>query len=182
MSAVLRTVEPRGEGVPGCTIIESVERITESYADYLTDESGFGPPAADCLVLARSERQVAEVLADASLRGVPVTISAGRTGIVGGAVPVGGTLLSLAEMDRILGVRRLSDGRLVVRVEPGVTVAALEEKLATGLGLDPAALPPEEADALAALLADDRGVFLHKPFPGAALVRAVAGESQSEGA
>jgi DNA-binding NtrC family response regulator len=40
-----------------------------------------------------------------------------------------------------------------------------------------APLPP-----LQALIANDRGVFLHKPFPGAALVRAVAGEPPSEGA
>ncbi len=165
MSTVVRTVEPRGEGVPGCTIIESVERITESYADYLTDESGFGPPKVDCLVFARSERQVADVLADASDRGVYVTVSAGRTGIVGGAVPAGGTLLSLAEMNRVLGIRRLADGRFAVRVEPAVTVAGLEEMLAVGdLGLDPETLPPEEAAALAALKADERGYF-YPPDP-----------------
>jgi DNA-binding NtrC family response regulator len=32
------------------------------------------------------------------------------------------------------------------------------------------------------LIEERRGVFLHKPFPGAALVRAVAGESPGEGA
>ncbi len=165
MSTVVRTVEPRGEGVPGCTIIESVERITESYADYLTDESGFGPPEADRLVFARSERQVADVLAEACVRGVPVTISAGRTGIVGGAVPNGGTLLSLVEMKRVVGVRRLADGRFAVRVEPAVTVAGLAEMLTRGdLGLDAASLPPSEAGALEALLADDRGYF-YPPDP-----------------
>ncbi len=165
MSTVVRTVKPRGEGVPGCTIIESVERITESYADYLTDESGFGPPELDCLVFARSERQVADVLAAANERGVYVTVSAGRTGIVGGAVPAGGTLLSLAEMNGVLGVRRLPDGRFAVRVEPAVTVARLEEMLAGGdMGLDPATLPPEESDALAALKADERGYF-YPPDP-----------------
>ncbi len=165
MSTVVRTVEPRGAGIPGCTIIESVERITESYADYLADESGYGPPEVDCLVFAGSERQVAEVLADASERGVPVTVSAGRTGIVGGAVPTGGTLLSLAEMDGVLGVRRLPDGRFTVRVEPAVTVAGLEEMLAAGdLGLDASALSPDEARALEELLGDERGYF-YPPDP-----------------
>jgi len=165
VSTVVRTVEPRGEGVPGCTIIESIERITESYADYLTDESGFGPPEVDCLVFARSERQVADVLADASARRVPVTVSAGRTGIVGGAVPSGGTLLSLAEMNKVLGVRRLPDGRFAIRVEPAVTVADLEAKLASGdLGLDPASLPSDEAAALEAMLSDERGYF-YPPDP-----------------
>ena len=42
-----------------------------------------------------------------------------------GAVPPRGTLLSLSEMKRVLGVRRVAGGRLAVRVEPGLSVAEL---------------------------------------------------------
>lgn len=43
-----------------------------------------------------------------------------------------GTLLSLVEMTRILGIRGLPDGRLAVCAEPGVSIAALDAFLAAG--------------------------------------------------
>ena len=91
-------------------------------------------------------------------------MSAGRTGIVGGAVPVGGTLLSLSGMKRVLGVRRLPDGRFAVRVEPGLTVAELRDLLATKrLGIEDSAGTDASA-GLEAFLADERQ-FFYPPDP-----------------
>jgi len=151
-------------GAPA-VIVDSRERINESYLDYLSDESRYGEASADRLVIAHDESQVAEAVVDAGLRGSEVTISAGRTGIVGGAVPRRGTLLSVAEMNRVLGVRRLADGGFALRCEPGVTIAELRERLEEReLGIGPDGLAGQGARDLEALLSDDRGWF-YPPDP-----------------
>lgn len=137
----------------------------ESYSDYLSDESRYGPAAADRLVLAEDESHVAQALKDAGDCGSEVTLSAGRTGIVGGAVPIRGTLLSVARMDRILGIRRAEDGRFVLRCEPGVTIAGLRERLESGdLGIDPGGLDDDERAALAEFQTAERSWF-YPPDP-----------------
>lgn len=146
-------------------VIESRARIFESYGDYLSDESRFGPASADRLVVARDESQVSEALVEASRSGTGITVSAGRTGIVGGAVPAGGVLLSLAEMKRILGIRRLPDGRFAVRVEPGLSVAELRDALVSrNLGIDPDGLDSQGRSDLEAFLGDERSWF-YPPDP-----------------
>ncbi|MBD3366565.1 MAG: FAD-binding protein [Candidatus Eisenbacteria bacterium] len=161
----VRTIAPRaGEG--DCAqVIESEERIRESYADYLEDESRFGAASVDRLVFPRCEEQVATVLAEAQDAGTEVTVSAGRTGIVGGAVPNRGTLVSLVEMNRVRGISRRDDGRLVLRVEPGLSIAELADMLdRRELGLQPEELSPEERGALDAFTTDERG-FFYPPDP-----------------
>ena len=101
-----RPVREDGRG----PVVDSRERIAESYAAYLADESRSGPASCDRIVFARSEREVADALLDAAAAGSEVTVSGARTGIVGGAVPRRGTVLSLVEMNRVLGVRRLDGG------------------------------------------------------------------------
>jgi D-lactate dehydrogenase (cytochrome) len=161
----IATERPRpGSGRPA-TVIDSPERIRESYADYLRDESRFGPASCDRLVFAHDEQEIAAVLVAAAARGDEVTISAARTGIVGGAVPSGGTLLSLAEMDRILGLRTLPDGRFALRAEPGLSIARLNERLTKKeLAIEEATLPDDERRALRAFLTDSRAYF-YPPDP-----------------
>ncbi len=161
----ITAVEPvRGATVPA-TIIDSAERIAESYADYLTDESGYGPPAADRLVFAGDETEVVHVLVEAASRGEPVTVSAARTGIAGGAVPRGGTLLSLSTMQRVLGVRKLPDGRWAIRAEPGISIADLAGRLeGRDLGIDPSTLSDDERRELDSFIADETSWF-YPPDP-----------------
>ena len=164
MDNVIVTSPPRPDGGEPVTV-ESRSRIAESYGDYLSDESHLGPASADRLVFAETESHVARVLRAAADSGTEITVSAGRTGIVGGAVPRRGTLLSLERMKRILGLRRLRDGRLAVRVEPGLTLSELSEALARReLGLDVRRVDPESADALREFAASPRG-FFYPPDP-----------------
>lgn len=164
MSNSISTIAPRSGG-GAATTIDSADRISESYADYLSDESRFGPARAEKLILATGESHISEALSSASAAGTEVTVSAGRTGIVGGAVPNGGTLLSLAGMRRLLGMRRLEDGGFVLRAEPGITVAELAERLETKeLGIEEPGIPPEEREALEAFLAD-RTAYFYPPDP-----------------
>jgi D-lactate dehydrogenase (cytochrome) len=134
-------------------VVDSRERIAESYAAYLADESRLGPASCDRIVFARSEREVADALLDAASRGSEVTVSGARTGIVGGAVPRRGTVLSLVEMNRTLGVRRLDDGRVTVSAEPGISIADLRRSIEE----------ERAADAAGALLA--AGPLTYAPDP-----------------
>ena len=165
MGNVTEVVRP----IPGSDspplVVDSRERIEESYGDYLSDESRYGPAEADRLIIVRDEAQVSDALVSAADAGVNVTVSAGRTGIVGGAVPAGGVLLSLAGMKGVLGIRRLPDGRFTVRVEPGLSVAELRERLLTkDLGVDGGEQGPAARADLEAFLADDR-TFFYPPDP-----------------
>ena len=165
MGNVIEVVRP----IPGSDspplVVDSRERIEESYGDYLSDESRYGPAEADRLIIVRDEAQVSDALVSAADAGVNVTVSAGRTGIVGGAVPAGGVLLSLAGMKGVLGIRRLPDGRFTVRVEPGLSVAELRERLLTkDLGVDGGEQDPAARADLEAFLADDR-TFFYPPDP-----------------
>lgn len=164
MGNSISTVGPRSRGGDPI-IVDSPRKIEESYADYLTDESRYGPAEAKRLVLATEEEHVADALAAAADEGLPVTLSAGRTGIVGGAVPRGGVLLSLANMNRVLGVSRGGDGAVILRAEPGITISDLRERLEAGSLSDEASdLDEESRRAIEDLRGDGRSWF-YPPDP-----------------
>ena len=164
MGNSISTVGPRSRGGDPI-IVDSPRKIEESYADYLTDESRYGPAEAKRLVLATEEEHVADALAAAADEGLAVTLSAGRTGIVGGAVPRGGVLLSLANMNRVLGVSRGGDGAVILRAEPGITISDLRERLEAGSLSDEASdLDEESRRAIEDLRGDGRSWF-YPPDP-----------------
>lgn len=108
------------------------ESLVESrFGSYLSDESGLGPGRAEIVFFPRSEKEIADFLREMNARKMPVTLSGGRTGIVGGAVPRGGALMSLDRMSRIVGVRwdeRSHEWR--VTVQPGIRLKDFQERIA----------------------------------------------------
>ena len=111
--------------------VDSEEVVQSRYASYLSDESGLGPGRAETVFFPTSEKQVADFLREMSARHIPVTVSGGRTGIVGGAVPEGGALLSLDMMNRIVGIRwDRGSGEWRVTVEPGIRLKEFQERIA----------------------------------------------------
>jgi D-lactate dehydrogenase (cytochrome) len=111
--------------------VDSDSLIRERYASYLSDESGLGPGKAETVFLPADEGQVADFLGEMNRRRIPVTISGGRTGIVGGAVPEGGALLSLDQMNHILGIKwddQSQEWRVVV--EPGIRLRDFQQAVA----------------------------------------------------
>ncbi|MFO7889166.1 MAG: FAD-binding oxidoreductase [bacterium] len=132
MEPVLHPVKPYAElpdTIP-VRIVQSPEKITDRYSDYLVDESRFSGGHADELVFAHTEKQVVDTLKRAYTSEIPVTVSAGRTGIVGGAVPQGGILLSLESMNHFLGARWYEERKCwCVQVEPGLTIKDLKDIL-----------------------------------------------------
>ncbi|MBU4211035.1 MAG: FAD-binding oxidoreductase [Verrucomicrobia bacterium] len=98
------------------------ELAPEAADSYLTDESRLRG-RAERLFFPSSEAEVATVLKAAADSGKPVTISGGRTGITGGAVPEGGWLISLDKMNRLTALRYdPGANRFYLHCQPGVTL------------------------------------------------------------
>ena len=111
---------------------ESESVIRSRYLSYFSDESGLGPGTASIVFFPTDESQIATFLEEMNKKKIPVTISGGRTGIVGGAVPQGGTLLSLENMSRVVGIRwdpETHEWRL--RVQPGLRLRELQQRIST---------------------------------------------------
>ena len=93
---------------------------------------GVVPALAGAVVQPRTVAHVSEALRIANHYGVPVTPQGGRSGVVGGAVPVtGGLAIDLTNMNQVLDIDNES---LTVRVEAGMFGPDLERTLnASGL-------------------------------------------------
>jgi D-lactate dehydrogenase (cytochrome) len=110
--------------------IDSEDTVRSEYEKYLTDESRYGEGRARIIFFPDSEEQISSFLRRMCSESIPVTVSAGRTGVVGGAVPPGGAILSTEKMNRILGLRFDSaTGEWLVRVQPGVILRDLHTKI-----------------------------------------------------
>ena len=117
---------------PALIVIDNPQTIRDDYRDYLSDESRCEASGIDQLVFAHSEEQVVHTLKDARQRNIPVTVSSGRTGITGGAVPQGGIILSMERMNRILDAGYDSDSdQWILSCEPGITLETIQEILAS---------------------------------------------------
>jgi len=85
-------------------IVDDRTAINDSYTIYLQDESRF-KGYADRIAFPLSEADVLELVRNSLKNNQTLTVSSARTGIAGGAVPQGGTLVSLERMDNILNVK-----------------------------------------------------------------------------
>ena len=88
---------------------------------------GVVPALAGVVVLPTTIQHVSDTLRIANAHGVPVTPQGGRSGVVGGAVPVtGGIALDLTTMDQVIAI---DDESLTVTVQAGKFGPDLEEVL-----------------------------------------------------
>lgn len=143
MNAPLHAEKPLPGSASTSHAVEGPEKIAADYASYLRDESRLSGGKAARLFFPENEAEIAAFLSEMNARGLPVTVSGGRTGIVGGAVPRSGGLLSLEKMDRILALGRdPATGEWFVRAQPGILLKALHRAIEAK---DPAALPPGAA-------------------------------------
>ena len=116
--------------------------------DYLRDESRIAG-AAEKLFLPGNEAEISAVVQEARRRRTPVTVSAGRTGVVGGAVPQGGWILSVEKMSQVHHLRFDEPTReFRLTIGPGMVLQNLRRALQTGL-FPFAAAPTAEEQNLA---------------------------------
>jgi D-lactate dehydrogenase (cytochrome) len=129
----LYRIEPDFEGMK---IIRGNGKIRDDYPDYLRDESNTLGCDVEALFFPRSSANVAAAVQESSRKGKPLTISGGRTGICGGAVPSGGYLLSMDKMTAIRGLENHGK-EFELEVEGGLRLADLSQMLRNReLGID----------------------------------------------
>jgi glycolate oxidase len=117
-----------------------VKTAEETLAEYGADASRLAS-TPDAVVFPGNSRQISRILTLAAETGFPVIPRGAGSGMTGGAVPVqGGLVMAMCRFDRILAI---DQDNLIVRVEPGVITAHLQEAVeAVGLFYppDPASL------------------------------------------
>jgi D-lactate dehydrogenase (cytochrome) len=102
-----------------------IEPFQPEFEDYLHDESR-RVGRADQIAFPKTEAEVLQILQEAQAQSLPITVQGARTGISAGAVPESGLILNLSHMNHL---RAPKDGAM--RVQPGVTLAAIREATPT---------------------------------------------------
>ncbi len=96
----------------------------DELADYLTDASNMPGGNAAQLFLPETEQDVIDAVREAYQNSTPITVTAGRTGTVGGAIPFGGVLIST---ERLSKIESIDEEALCARVQPGVVLGDLQK-------------------------------------------------------
>ena len=137
-------LSPRPPARPGADYRKVVgwERIREAYAEYLHDESRLTAPRVEAIHFPTTADEAAEAVRAVRRAGHRATISGGRTGITGAAVPIEAQeIISLERVKARPVVRRSPDGARqkdggqgwCVLVRGGTTLAELTDALEHGL-------------------------------------------------
>src|SRR4051794_40140828 len=114
VASVLSEVLPVGRVVPG------------DNEDYWHDEAlGATPQQPACVVFPESTDEVAAVLRLAHEHGIPVTPRGSGTGLSGAAIPAPGSIV--VAFERMKAVLELDTENQVAVVQPGITLAELDE-------------------------------------------------------
>ena len=124
--------------------------VEKDYPDCLRDESRI-VGMADAISFPETEEDLKHQLAGARKLNVPVTLQGARTGITGGAVPAGGSIINFSRMNRIVRLQHASSGEAgSITVEPGVLLSEVREAIGQR---DKAGLffPPDPTEASASI-------------------------------
>ncbi len=117
-------------GKPIEKIHKTIIQDPEEFLSYLQDESHLGYGRAEAVYFPESEGEVCALLSYFQKKGTPVTVSGARTGVVGGAVPRGGVILSMERMNHILGIYKSEQGKTwYVQVEAGIRLKSVHTSI-----------------------------------------------------
>lgn len=128
----ITAVQPDANASGGDPVrVDSEAAVRARFESYLRDESSFGPGRALTAFFPTTEKQVSDFLREMNFRKIPVTISGARTGIVGGAVPIGGALMSLERMNKVAGIKWNDKAREWTMIaQPGIRLSELQDRIA----------------------------------------------------
>ncbi len=108
-----------------CSVISDQALIHERYNELLGDESKLRAEDIASLYLPCNAAEVSWAVQDIASKGQSCVISAGRTGIAGGAVPLGASsIICLDQLRNPLGIVQEEDD-FFIQVEPGMSLARL---------------------------------------------------------
>jgi D-lactate dehydrogenase (cytochrome) len=96
----------------------------EEIQNYLHDASFMPGAWAERLFIPESVSEVAQILQEANENKIPVTVSGARTGTVGGAIPFGGSVISMERLNKIKSIDR---DAMSATVEAGVIFGDLQK-------------------------------------------------------
>ncbi|MCD4776981.1 MAG: FAD-binding oxidoreductase [Candidatus Aegiribacteria sp.] len=132
-------------------IVTGKDNISEMCADLLHDESNLSGAWCESAAWPENADEAADFIGECSQRGMPLTFSGGLTGISGGALPEGGSVISASSMKDI---RMLDNGN--VTASAGITIEELNGFLsvnAKGFFYPPD--PTEETASVGGTIATD---------------------------
>lgn len=96
----------------------------EDVEVFVTETRGLWRGECDMVVSPASSEEMAQVVRICADAGVPITPQSGNTGLVGGAIPHGGIILSTRRMNRILDVDPLNN---TMTVEAGCILSDIQD-------------------------------------------------------
>ena len=126
MTDQIKAQAPGGADLSDMKVVTDQTEITDTYALYLDDESHSFEGKAEKILFPTTMNQVAAIMKEAFGNDTPVTIQGGRTGLAGGAVPLGGIILNLEKMAELLYMDYSSeDGLYSIAGQGGVLLEDL---------------------------------------------------------
>jgi FAD/FMN-containing dehydrogenase len=123
-------------------------------AGHLTESRGYYRGSASAVARPANVEEVAFVVRECAASGVPVVPQGGNTGLVGGGVPYGGVVLSLARLDR---VRDLDPVNATMTVEAGCILQSVRAAAESVDLLFPLWLPSEGSARIGGNLSTNAG-------------------------
>ena len=120
----------------------------------LTEWRGLHKGHALAVVRPGNATEVAAVMRLASEAGIPVVVQGGNTGLVGGAVPFGGIVLSVA---RLAAIRAVDPVNATMIVEAGVVLQAVQDAAEAAGMLFPLSLASEGTCTIGGNIATNAG-------------------------
>lgn len=109
--------------------MDLIRELAAEYSDYLRDESRT-MGHAESISFPKTEEDMVAVVKYCYDHDILVNIQGARTGLAGGASPLGGHILNLSRMTKILGLRHdAATDRYYLRVQPGVLLSQVRKAL-----------------------------------------------------
>jgi D-lactate dehydrogenase (cytochrome) len=102
-------------------LIKKDKSIIQSYFE---DQSGLTGGSAESVYIPENEKEISDLLKEASSKKTPITVSGAGTGVTGGRIPFGGIVLSLERFNNITDITATS-----AVAQAGVTVKDLKTKV-----------------------------------------------------
>jgi D-lactate dehydrogenase (cytochrome) len=126
MTNQIKAQAPGSADLTDMKAVTDLGEIADTYALYLDDESHSFDGKAEKILFPTTVNQVAAILKEAFEHATAVTIQGGRTGLTGGAVPLGGIILNLEKMAELLYMDYSSeDGLYSIAGQGGVLLEDL---------------------------------------------------------
>jgi D-lactate dehydrogenase (cytochrome) len=93
---------------------------------YFEDYSGLLGGHANEVAFPENEKDIFNILENASLKNTPITVSGGGTGVTGGRIPFGGTVLTTEFLNKIIAID--TKNRTAI-LQPAVKLSDLDKEL-----------------------------------------------------